>query len=148
MHKCTCYMLRANSVSVWRKGHSRVYDDPRVMWLFRSTVDFNACCIICNIVSRHHRVDRILSFFSSRLNWVYPTHSRRRGGHPRLRERGWGSTNSDEGTDTVVLYVYMYVPCTKGRQYFTVSFTFSCCSAEITSFWIWTHMTARKPGPL
>jgi hypothetical protein len=25
-----------------------------------------------------------------------------------LRERGWGSTNSDEGTYTVVLYIYKY----------------------------------------
>jgi hypothetical protein len=30
------------------------------------------------------------------------------GGHTRLRERGWGSPNSDEGTHFVVLYVYKY----------------------------------------
>jgi hypothetical protein len=30
------------------------------------------------------------------------------GGHTRLRERGWGSPNSDEGTYTVVLYIYKY----------------------------------------
>jgi hypothetical protein len=34
-------------------------------------------------------------------------------GHTRLRERGWGSPNSNEGTYTVVLkvYVYEYVLC-------------------------------------
>jgi hypothetical protein len=31
-----------------------------------------------------------------------------RGGHTCLREKGWGSPNSDEGTYTVVLYKYMY----------------------------------------
>ncbi len=25
-----------------------------------------------------------------------------------MRERGWGSPNSDDGTDTVVLYIYKY----------------------------------------
>ncbi len=30
------------------------------------------------------------------------------GGHTRLRERGWESPNADEGTDTVVLYIYKY----------------------------------------
>ena len=29
-------------------------------------------------------------------------------GHTRWRERGWGSPNSDEGTYTVVLYIYKY----------------------------------------
>ena len=28
--------------------------------------------------------------------------------HTRLRVRGWGSPNSDEGTCTVVLYMYLY----------------------------------------
>jgi hypothetical protein len=30
-------------------------------------------------------------------------------GHTRLRERCWGSPNSDEGTYTVVLFIYMYI---------------------------------------
>jgi hypothetical protein len=61
-----------------------------------------------------HRVGRVLSFFSSRRNWNSPTPLAagecapqplvRGGGHTRLRERGWGSHNSDEGTYTVVLY--------------------------------------------
>ncbi len=62
----------------------------------------------------------MLSIFSSRPNWDSPTARRRvypppphfgsagGGVHTRLRERGWGSPNSDEGTDTVVLLVYMY----------------------------------------
>jgi hypothetical protein len=37
------------------------------------------------------------------------------GRHTRLRERGWGVPNSDEGTDALVLYVY-YNPST-GRTH-------------------------------
>jgi hypothetical protein len=70
--------------------------------------------------SDHHRVDRVLSFLSSRPNWASPPpHTQasvypsplvpRGGGQTRLRERGWGSPNSNEGTDTVVLKVYMYL---------------------------------------
>jgi hypothetical protein len=32
----------------------------------------------------------------------------RGGGYTGLRERGWGSPNSDEGTYTVVLFIYKY----------------------------------------
>jgi hypothetical protein len=75
--------------------------------------------------------------FSSRLNWdsptplpageaflqslelglphpfirgrVCPPHPLvRGGGHTRLRLKGWGSPNSNEGTYTVVLYIYKY----------------------------------------
>ncbi len=58
--------------------------------------------------------------FSSRWNWDSPhPFSRRRvcppphplvrgGGHTRLRLKGWGSPNSNEGTYTVVLYIYKY----------------------------------------
>ncbi len=54
-----------------------------------------------------HRVDRVLSLFSSRRNWGSPIPSPecvpplwfRGGGPTRLRERGWGSPSSDEGTD-------------------------------------------------
>ncbi len=66
----------------------------------------------------NHSVDRVLGFFSSRRSWdslppphpqanVYP--------HPlcfvegQAYRRGRGGPNSDEGTDTVVLSVYMYV---------------------------------------
>ncbi len=72
---------------------------------------------ITNTGHLHHRVDRVLSFFSSRPNWDSPTPSHAGeggpphfgsgggggGGHTRLRERGWGSPNQDEGTDTMVL---------------------------------------------
>jgi hypothetical protein len=73
----------------------------------------------CNCVSVrvHHRVGRVLSFFSSRRTWDSPTplpqasvtpHPlAREGGHTRLRERGWGSPKSDEGTNTVVLFIYV-----------------------------------------
>jgi hypothetical protein len=30
------------------------------------------------------------------------------GEYTRLRERGWGGPNSDKGTDTVILYRYIY----------------------------------------
>jgi hypothetical protein len=63
-----------------------------------------------------HRVGRVLSFFSSRWNWDSPTPSpagecaspRFWGGHTRWRERGWEGLNSDEGTYTVVLFIYIY----------------------------------------
>jgi hypothetical protein len=52
-------------------------------------------------VTTGHRVDRVLSFFSSRQNWDSPTPSTAGecpspplwfgGGHTRLRERKWGS---------------------------------------------------------
>jgi len=68
-----------------------------------------------------HRVGRVLCFFSSRRNWdsttphpppCVPTHPLVRlgdggGGHTRLRERGWGSPNSDEGKYSV-LCIYKY----------------------------------------
>ncbi len=68
-------------------------------------------------VTLAHRIGRVLSFFSSRRNWNSPTPIAasvpphplvRGGGHTRLWERGWGSPNSDEGTYTVVLYIYKY----------------------------------------
>ncbi len=60
-----------------------------------------------------HRVDRVR--FTIRLNWIGTPHPLTRrlvctppfgsggGGLTRLRERGWGSPNSDEETDTVEL---------------------------------------------
>jgi hypothetical protein len=72
------------------------------------------------VKSLRHRVDRVLGFFSSRPNWDLPpipspageyvppfgsgggeTHS--------LTGEGVGGPNSDEGTDTVVLYRYFVV---------------------------------------
>ncbi len=61
--------------------------------------------------------------FSSRWNWDSPTPLAAGecapppfgpgGGHTRLRLKGWGSPNSNEGTYTVVLYIYKYfVLCT------------------------------------
>jgi hypothetical protein len=66
---------------------------------------------------RYNRVDRVLGFFSSRPNWdpppsppphpqaSVPPFGSRGGGHTRLRERGVGGPNFDEGTDTVELKV-------------------------------------------
>jgi hypothetical protein len=62
--------------------------------------------------------------FSSRWNWDSPTPLAAGecapppfgtgGGHTRLRLKGWGSPNSNEGTFTVVLYIYKYfVVCRK-----------------------------------
>jgi hypothetical protein len=62
-----------------------------------------------------HRVGRVLSFFSSRRNWYSPNPSPAGesapvlgGGHTRWRVRGWENPNSDEGTYTVVLFIYTY----------------------------------------
>jgi hypothetical protein len=56
--------------------------------------------------------------FSSHWNWDSPTPLAAGecapppfgpgGGHTRLRLKGWGSPNSNEGTYTVVLYIYKY----------------------------------------
>ncbi len=57
--------------------------------------------------------------FSSRWNWDSPTPLAagecvpphplvRGGGHTHLRLKGWGSPNSNQGTYTVVLYIYKY----------------------------------------
>ncbi len=72
---------------------------------------------------RHHRVGRVLSV--SPVVGIgtpppllpqasVPPHPLvGGGGHTRLRLKGWGSPNSNEGTDTVVLYIYKYfVPAT------------------------------------
>jgi hypothetical protein len=77
-------------------------------WVWKSS----SACLLYHTVG--HRVDRVLSAFSSRANWDFPTphiHAGEyvspplvpEGGHTRLRERGWARPNSDEGTDTVVL---------------------------------------------
>ncbi len=60
------------------------------------------------------RVGRVLSFFSSRQNWDPPTPNPQASvpptlcfsgrGHTRLRGRGWGSPNSNEGYS---VFVYM-----------------------------------------
>ncbi len=44
----------------------------------------------------------------SRRRMCPPTLWSRGGGHTRLRERVWGSLNSDEGTYTIVLCIYKY----------------------------------------
>ncbi len=55
---------------------------------------------------RSHRVGRVLSFFSSRV--CPPPLWFRGGGAHSLAGKGWGSPNSNEGTYTVVLYLYAY----------------------------------------
>jgi hypothetical protein len=80
-------------------------------------------CPLRIVASVRHRADRVLGFFSSRPNWDPPTPLTRKRvcaplphfgsegeGHTRLREMGWGSPNSDEGTDTVYSK-YIYVLC-------------------------------------
>ncbi len=80
-----------------------------------------------------HKVGRVLSFFPSRRHWDSspPTaagecvpHPLVGGRHTRLQERGWGSPNSDEGTYTVVLCMYMYlVPPAKQGQPSSLQFS-------------------------
>jgi hypothetical protein len=50
----------------------------------------------CVVILLAHRVDRVLSFFSSRPNWTPPPPHRRRA-HTRLREREWYGLDSNEG---------------------------------------------------
>jgi hypothetical protein len=61
-----------------------------------------------------HRVYRVPGFLSSRPNWApQPLPARecwvQRGRHTRLQGLRCGDSNSDEGTDTVVLYVHYCV---------------------------------------
>ncbi len=69
-------------------------------------------------IGLYHREGRVLIFFSSRRNRDSPNPSPAGECAPpppvlwegltRLRERGWGSPNSDEGTYTVVLFIYTH----------------------------------------
>jgi hypothetical protein len=64
-------------------------------------------------------IDRVLGYFSSRSNWDSPSPENEcvpppfgsGKGHTRWGERGWGDPNSDEGADTVLLEVGIYVLC-------------------------------------
>ncbi len=91
---------------------------------------FSAICIESGIISSEHvSTDSTFFYllpqsrqsakrFSSRWNWDSPTPLAAGewapppfgtgGGHTRLRLKGWGSPNSNEGTYTVVLYIYKY----------------------------------------
>jgi hypothetical protein len=70
-------------------------------------------------------IDRVLGFFSSRPNWDPHPITRRRvcslplvqgGGAQLMGGKGVGGCpNSDEGTDTVVLKVYMQAGLQKSR---------------------------------
>jgi hypothetical protein len=67
-------------------------------------------------------IPRLLSFFSSRPNWDFPTPSpasecaspRTKGGggvyvHTRLLVSGWGSHNSDDWREeSLVLYIFVF----------------------------------------
>jgi hypothetical protein len=74
------------------------------------------CCNIHSSCQTTEYTEYLLTFFSSRPNWdsppplhpqaiVFPLLCFRGGGVTLAlgREREWGSLNSDEGTDTVVL---------------------------------------------
>jgi hypothetical protein len=79
-----------------------------------------------------HRVDRVLSFFSSRSNWVLSHHSHAGECVHSLACEGvrGGGPNYDEGTDTVVHYVNIYVLCapTTGMPavYAEIALFFAC----------------------
>jgi hypothetical protein len=93
-------------------------------------------CTLYNVHTVHHRVDRVLGFFSSRPNWAHHPLTRRRVCPPPFGSEGrdtlaceLGGPNSDEGTDTVVLLVYMYCVL------YTLNFLTFC-----ESFRFWNHM--------
>ncbi len=71
-------------------------------------------CWVCTLYNVHHKIDRVLGFFSSRPNLdpppPHPSPADKcipspliPGGDTHARGRGDGGPNSDEGTDTVVL---------------------------------------------
>jgi hypothetical protein len=98
------------------------------------------------------RVDIVLGFFSRLLNWdPPPAHAGRRvcipplvpgeGGvrYTRLRERGWGGPNSDEGKDNAVLWVpYL---CTLWYRYWIV------CSPLMTNEFQYAGTMKACNGP-
>ena len=54
---------------------------------------------------------------SPRWNWDSPTPFAAGECAPRLRLKGWGSPNSNEGTYTVVLYINKYFVCRSLSRY-------------------------------
>jgi hypothetical protein len=86
-----------------------------------------------------HRVDRVLSFFSSRRNWDSPIPPQPQasvppplppgfggGSHSLVGERG--SPNSDEGKHTVVLHLCLYFVVLKKRYFnFSTLYTVRAC---------------------
>jgi hypothetical protein len=82
--------------------------------------------IFQNLYFGNRRVDRVIGFLlSSRPNWDSPAPSPAGECVPPLLVRGGGETlaggrggvpNSDEGTDTVVLLVYMYFVLVAGQD--------------------------------
>ncbi len=77
--------------------------------LYKSCTIWKKCS--CSLLSFHHRVDRVLSFFSSRWNWNTPPP------HPQAsvcpspgggaHSLAGGGPNSNEGTCTVALSRYI-----------------------------------------
>ncbi len=84
------------------------------------------CLLLCRVPregkwtrrGKDERVDKVLGFFfSSSPNWDCPTPSPAGECVPpgseedthSLAEEGWGVPNSDEGTDTLALYMYFVV---------------------------------------
>jgi hypothetical protein len=85
--------------------------------VYRKTPDTSACqwaiqyiwALICKRLWSPAQSRQSAKLFSSRRNWDSPNPSPAGEFPPPLwRERGWESPNSDEGTHTVVLYMYMY----------------------------------------
>jgi hypothetical protein len=80
------------------------------------------------ILSGEHRLGRVLSFFPvvgiGNLPTPHPQASVppplwfRGEGHTRWREREWESLNSDEGTYTVILCIYIYFVVGKNGEWY------------------------------
>ncbi len=88
-------------------------------------------CFSLHILRREHRVGRVLSFFCSRRNWdspnpypqasVLPPPVSGGRGSLAVREREWESPNSDEGTYTVVLFIYTYFVGERVKQFWVLT---------------------------
>ncbi len=92
------------------------------------------------------RVDRVLSFLSSRPNWdsPTPTHAGERVPTPSgFGGEGVRRPNSNEGTDTVVLQVFMYfVVETVQVEIKKIDYEIYC-TMKFTIFTIFTVLTKQ-----
>jgi hypothetical protein len=93
-----------------------------------SELVFSLCTYRTLIVSPHHRVDRVLSFFSSRRNWDSPTPSPAGSGrraHSLARE-GLGESQFRRG-DIHFGTIYIYVLCGLHKRPRSTKMIFTAC---------------------
>ncbi len=108
-----------------REGITKEWHCQQMPCLEKGVRDsFSSFFIVYSFNILDHRVYRVPGFLSRRLNWVPPSYSPAReccssppplgpGGDTLARGEGVGGPNPYEGTDTLVLYMYLYyIPST------------------------------------